>query len=186
MSGVEQIFLASEATGPVRAVDVARAEPGRGLEGDRYFDRRGTFSTWPGTGRDVTLVAAEAIEAVEAHLGLRLSPGATRRNVVTRGVDLDALVGHDFSIGEVRLRGMRPCEPCDHLTNLLGDERLLRDSAQCVDWSTSVLRAFAHRGGLRCDVLVGGALRVGDEVRDAGPADVGDADPVACEVPPRR
>lgn len=172
MSGVEQIFLASEATGPVRAVDVARAEPGRGLEGDRYFDRRGTFSTWPGTGRDVTLVAAEAIEAVEAHLGLRLSPGATRRNVVTRGVDLDALVGHDFSIGEVRLRGMRPCEPCDHLTNLLGDERLLR--------------AFAHRGGLRCDVLVGGALRVGDEVRDAGPADVGDADPVACEVPPRR
>lgn len=170
MSGVvEQIFLASEATGPVRAVESVRAEPGRGLEGDRYFDKRGTFSTWPGTGRDVTLVAAEAIEAVEAQLDLRLAPGATRRNVVTRGVDLDALVGHELSIGDVRLRGMRPCEPCDHLTKLLGDERLLR--------------AFAHCGGLRCDVLVGGTLRVGDDVRVHGPAALGDVDELACEVP---
>lgn len=172
MSGVvERIFVASDATAPVRAVDAARAVPGRGLEGDRYFDRRGTFSTWPGTGRDVTLVAAEAIEAVEAQLGLALPAGATRRNVVTRGVDLDALVGHELSIGEVRLRGMRPCEPCDHLARLLGDERLLR--------------AFAHRGGLRCDVLVGGVLRAGDEVHVVGPATSGELDVTACEVPQR-
>jgi MOSC domain-containing protein YiiM len=169
---VEGIFLASEATGPVRSVASVRAEPGRGLEGDRYFDRRGTFSTWPGTGRDVTLVAAEAISAVELDLGLALPAGATRRNVVVRGVDLDLLIGRDFAIGDVRLRGMRPCEPCDHLVKLLGDPRLLR--------------AFAGRGGLRCDVLAGGVMRAGDPVRAIEGGGVTERpDPVACEVPRR-
>lgn len=131
-------------------VESVRAEPGRGLEGDRYGAKRGTYSTWPGAGREVTLIAAEAIEAVEADLGVRLDPGSLRRNVVVRGVDLDALIGKELEIGEVRLRAVRPCEPCAYLAKLLAEPRLLK--------------ALVGRGGLRCDVVAGGLIRAGDGV----------------------
>jgi hypothetical protein len=96
---VVSIHLASGATEPMRGVDEARAVPGRGLEGDRYFEGRGTFSGSPDT--ELTLVEA-------------------RRNVVTRGVDLNGLVGEEFRVGEVLLRGVRPAEPCAHLARLVG------------------------------------------------------------------
>jgi MOSC domain-containing protein YiiM len=147
---VESIWVASTAgAAPVR-VESVRVEPGRGLEGDRYAEKRGTYSTWPGAGREVTLIAAEAIEAVEAELGVRLDPGSLRRNVVVRSVDLDALIGHELAIGEVRLRGVRPCEPCAYLAKLLGEPRLLK--------------ALVGRGGLRCDVVLAGTIRAGDRV----------------------
>lgn len=147
---VESIWTTGTAGAPPARLDSVRVEPGRGLEGDRYAAKRGTYSTWPGAGREVTLIAAEAIEAVEAELGARLEPGSLRRNVVVRGVDLDALIGHELTIGEVRLRGVRPCEPCAYLAKLLGEPRLLK--------------ALVGRGGLRCDVLVAGTLHVGAAV----------------------
>jgi MOSC domain-containing protein YiiM len=129
-------------------VERATVVAGRGLEGDRYFAGKGSFSHWAGTGRALTLVEAEALDDVG------LDWAAARRNVVTRGVGLNDLVGRRFRVGDVECVGRRLCEPCRHL------ERLTEDG---------MLRALAGRGGLRADVLSGGEIAVGDalvELRD--------------------
>jgi hypothetical protein len=140
---VTAIVLAPAAEAPLRSVQVAHAIAGRGLEGDRYADRAGTFSEGGGRGHDLTLVAAEVLDDVG------LEPVKARRNVIVRGVDLDALRGRRFRLGAIECLGQRRCEPCAHL------ERLTRPG---------VLRALAHRGGLRADIVRGGRLRVGDPV----------------------
>ena len=147
---VEAIFLAGERGAPRTAVDHVRAVAGSGLEGDRYFGhRRG------GGGRDperqVTLIEAEAVDAVRATgaTGAAFAPGDARRNVVTRGVRLNELVGRTFRVGGALLRGVERCDPCSRLTRLTyrGVERDLRD-----------------RGGLRAQILESGEIRVGDSV----------------------
>jgi MOSC domain-containing protein YiiM len=140
---VEAIVLAGTAEAALTAVATARAIAGRGLEGDRYAAGEGTFSVKGGHGHDLTLVSAEVLE----HVGLTASEA--RRNLVVRGIDLDALRGRRFRVGEVECLGQRRCEPCAHL------ERLTRPG---------VLRALVHRGGLRADILRGGELRVGDPI----------------------
>jgi MOSC domain-containing protein YiiM len=124
-------------------VSSARAEAGKGLEGDRYWRGKGSFSHWRGTGRALTLVEAEALEDVA------LDFAAARRNVVTRGVSLNDLVGRRFRVGAVECLGRRLCEPCRHLEKLEGD---------------GLMRSLAGRGGLRADVLSDGVVSVGDEV----------------------
>ena len=141
---VEAIVLAATAEAALSAVASARAIAGRGLEGDRYAAGEGTFSVAGGRGHDLTLVTAEALEDVG------LTASEARRNLVVRGVDLDALRGRRFRVGEVECLGQRRCEPCAHL------ERLTRPG---------VLRALVHRGGLRADIVRGGELRVGDLVQ---------------------
>jgi MOSC domain-containing protein YiiM len=140
---VEGIYLSEKARRLPVAVDSARVVPDRGIEGDRYFLGKGSFSHWRGTGRALTLVEAEALEDV----GLGFAEA--RRNVVTRGVDLNALVGVRFRIGEVECLGRRLCEPCRHLEKLEGD---------------GLMRSLAGRGGLRADVLTDGSIAVGDVV----------------------
>jgi hypothetical protein len=141
---VEAIMLAAAAEAPLRSVEVARAIAGRGLQGDRYADGAGTFSPGGGRGHDLTLVAAEVLEEVG------LDPVDARRNLIVRGIELDALRGRRFRVGAVQCLGQRRCEPCAHL------ELLTRPG---------VLRALVHRGGLRADILLGGELRVGDPVQ---------------------
>jgi len=139
---VELIATAPAPEAPMRTHQRATAVAGRGLEGDRYADGTGTFSNASGRGHDLTLVEAEALPD-------GLAPAEARRNVVVRGIALDDLIGRRFRVGEVECLGQRRCEPCAHL------ERLTHPG---------VLRALAHRGGLRADVLAGGELRVGDPV----------------------
>ncbi|MES2461613.1 MAG: MOSC domain-containing protein [Armatimonadota bacterium] len=147
---VESIHIASLARAPVAAVSEAILVAGRGIVGDRYFDRRGTFSDWP-QDHEFTLIEAEAIEAVEAEYGLSLLPGETRRNVTTRGISLNALEGEFFRIGETVLcRGTRLCHPCAHL--------------ELVTAKGGLARLLANRGGLRAHILVGGIIRAGDTV----------------------
>lgn len=141
---VAALLVAPRATAAMERIDVAQAHAGRGLEGDRYFAAAGTFSDPAGTGHDLTLVEAEALDA------LGVTPEEARRNVVTRGIDLDQLVGRRFRIGDVECLGRRRCEPCAHL------ERLTAPGA---------LRALVHRGGLRADVLTSGQITVGATVR---------------------
>jgi MOSC domain-containing protein YiiM len=133
-------------------VAAVRAVRGRGLDGDRYFLAEGTYSTHPGSGRDVTLIEAEAIEALQRELGIVLAPGASRRNIVTRGVPLNHLVGQRFRVGEVLLEGMRLCEPCAHLEELT---------------QRGVLAGLVHRGGLRTVIVEEGTVRRGDIIRSA-------------------
>lgn len=147
---VEAVFLGPAARRLPIGVPRARAVAGLGLEGDRYHAGTGSFS-WKGrgNGRDLTLVAAEALQALGAEHEIELDGAASRRNVLTRGVDLAALLGRRFSIGEAICVGVRPCEPCSHLAGLT---------------DPGVLPGLAGRGGLRADILVGGTIAVGDAV----------------------
>jgi len=145
------INIAHEAGGDIYAVDEIHAVPGKGLQGDRYFDQSGTYSKKPGTGREVTLIEIEAIQALEREQGVNLPPGEARRNLVTRGVPLNHLVDREFSVGEVRLKGVRLCEPCSHLAKLTEEK---------------VLPGLVHRGGLRAEIIRQGTIRVGDVVED--------------------
>ncbi len=147
---VVSIHIASAAAAPMRSIGEVRAVPGRGLEGDRYGSRAGTYSHKPGPDRDVTLIEIEAIEALTRDNGVELDPGDSRRNIVTRGVPLNHLVNREFRVGEITLRGLRLCDPCSHL------ERLTQ---------RGVLRGLVHRGGLRAQILTEGTIRVGDPVQ---------------------
>lgn len=118
---VVSIHVAAWAGEPMVRVGEARAVPGRGFEGDRYFWGSGTFSG--GTDTELTLIEAEAVETLNRGHSLHFNPGEARRNVVTRGIGLNALVGQEFRIGEVRLRGVRLAEPCAHLARLVGEGR---------------------------------------------------------------
>ena len=145
---VEAIAITNDREEPMTLVEHAIARAGRGLEGDRYFAQRGTFTNVHGRGHDLTLIEAEALDALELPAG-RLAAEDARRNVVTRGIDLNALVGRRFTIGAVECFGQRLCEPCAHL------ERLT---------TPGTLRALIHKGGLRADVLSDGRIAVGDPV----------------------
>jgi MOSC domain-containing protein YiiM len=149
---VAGIYIGPVAGQPLEAVDQVRAVKGRGLEGDRYFLRTGTYSELPGTGREVTLIEAEAIDAAARDYGVQLAPGDARRNLLTAGVPLNHLVGREFFVGQARLRGMRLCEPCGHLAKLT---------------RRPVVKTLSHRGGLRAEIVEGGTIRQGDPIRPA-------------------
>ena len=147
---VEAIHIAEAARMPVRAVAEARARAGGGLEGDRYARGAGTFSDWP-KDHELTLIEAEVIEDVAGEYGLHLAPGESRRNLTTRGVRLNDLVGLRFRIGaEVVCEGTRLCEPCAHLEVVTGRGGLCR--------------LLAGRGGLRARIRTGGLIRTGDPI----------------------
>lgn len=146
---VVSIQIAQAATSPMRPVKEVHAVPGKGLEGDRYCKEIETFSNEPGLGRDVTLIEFEAVEALKRDYGIELSPAEARRNIVTRGVPLNHLVGQEFKVGEVTLRGIRLCEPCSHLENLS---------------RRGVMRGLVHRGGLRAEIVTEGMIRVGGTI----------------------
>lgn len=154
MSGtVEAIFVGAEATAVPAPVAAAEALAGTGLAGDRYAAGTGTFSRPGKSGQDLTLIEAEAVEALAAEAGIEIDPAESRRNVLTRGADLNSLVGRHFYVGEVECRGDRLCDPCSHLQRLT---------------APGVLAGLANRGGLRADIIAGGTIRVGDPIRDAG------------------
>ena len=140
---VEGIFIGPERTLPA-PVDRVRALAGKGLEGNRYFFQ----SAEPG--RALTLIAAEALEGLEADTGIALTAAESRRNVLTRGIDVNALVGKRFRIGDVECRGVELCEPCSHLEGVT---------------YPGVLKGLVHRGGLNADILTDGEIAVGDAIR---------------------
>lgn len=155
---VEEMYVAPAAAAPVAARTEVEAIAGQGLAGDRYANHAGTFTNdprYPQTGRHVTLISAEALDRVARETDVDLAPGAHRRNLVVRGLDVDSLLGKRFRIGAVECVGIRPCPPCPHL------ERLTR---------TGIIRALVHDGGVRAEFLSSGTIRVGDEIVITGEA----------------
>ncbi len=156
MGTAERLFTAPDAGVEMDERSEVEAVAGRGLRGDRYFSdvETGTFVTWGPEedrhdGYDLTLIEGEAIDAIERDADIALEPGEHRRNVVTRDVALNHLVGTRFRVGDVICRGDRLCEPCGYLQDLIGE---------------NVLDALAHRGGLRADLLEGGTIRPDDAI----------------------
>jgi MOSC domain-containing protein YiiM len=139
------IYLSPEATKLPVPVNAAKAVANRGLCGDRYFEGRGTFSDWEpkGPGRELTLIESEVLDA------LPLAAADARRNVVTKGVRLNELVGKRFRIGDVLIEGIRLCPPCTHLEKVTG---------------LAIMKPLVDRGGLRANILSDGEIRVGAEI----------------------
>lgn len=150
------IYVAPVAGALAARVPRVEAVAGRGLAGDRYASAVGSFSRWPGKGRAVTLVSAEALAEAEAAFGVALSDGEHRRNLVVAGVDLRALLGGRFQIGGALFEGARVCAPCKYLVRVTGQER--------------IFDALVGRGGIRAEVIEGGTVSEGDPVRQVGEA----------------
>jgi MOSC domain-containing protein YiiM len=142
---VESIFITSDHGELPARVERVRARAGAGLEGNRYYWEDGDAPP----GRAVTLIAAEAVEAVGGEGEISVEPAATRRNVLTRGIDVNELVGKRFRIGEVECEGVELCEPCAHLQSMT---------------TPGMIKAFVHRCGLNADILGDGEISVGDVV----------------------
>src|SRR2546423_10324090 len=141
MGRVEAITLVVDETGATRTVEAVDAEAGRGLDGDYHSD--------------LTLIAAEALEGLREDTDISLSGEQSRRNVLTRGIDLNALVGQRFTVGEVEVVGVELSEPCTKLQRISGEP--------------GVLRGLVHRGGLRADVVSSGRISIGDAVQARDP-----------------
>lgn len=168
---VEHVHVAPESGDPVERRERVEAVAGRGIRGDRYFAGAGSFSR--GTEADarrwaITLIEAEALEAVETDYGIELDPGEHRRNVTVRGVALNHLVGRRFRVGGAVCEGVELCEPCDYLERSL-EKRGVRD-------------ALVHRGGLRCRVVESGEIAVGDEVMAVADGDRASEAPAAIDA----
>ena len=148
---VVAVHVAPRPGAPHITIDQATLVPGRGIEGDHHHDRP---SGVPAS--EVTLIEAETVAALNASTGLSIEAWATRRNIVTEGIDLNSLVGKRFSIGNVLLEGIEPCDPCASL-----GRRLATPSVS----APTIVRALANRGGLRARVVDGGTLAPGAEIR---------------------
>ena len=148
---VVAVQVAPQRGGPHVALDHATLVPGRGIEGDHHHDRP---SGVPAS--EVTLIEAETVASLNENTGLAIKAAETRRNIVTRGIDLNSLVGKRFSIGNVLLEGIEPCDPCASL-----GRRLATASVS----APAIVRALANRGGLRACVVEGGTLTPGTEIR---------------------
>jgi MOSC domain-containing protein YiiM len=142
------IFLTPEHGELPESVERARALAGKGLEGNRYFYGDSDAPD----GRALTLIAAEALEALEQETNIVLSAAETRRNVLTRGIDVNALVGKRFHVGDVECLGVELCEPCTHLQSMT---------------QPGVINGLVHRAGLNADILNDGEIAVGDAVTPA-------------------
>ena len=136
MGRVEAVTLVVDQTGATRAVEAVEAEAGRGLDGDYHSD--------------LTLIAAESLEGLRDDTGISLTGRQSRRNVLTRGIDLNDLVGRRFTVGNVEAVGIELAEPCTKLQRISGEP--------------GVLRGLVHRGGLRADVVTDGQIAIGDAI----------------------
>ena len=149
---VVEILISRAPASPMESLPIVQAIPGKGLRGDRYFEGNGTFSPQPQRPDfEITLIEKEKIEAFAAESGLPFTAQQARRNVVTEGVDLNALAGRQFFLGEVLIQGIRLCEPCQYLAKTTFPE---------------VLSGLVHKAGLRAQILSGGVIRVGDKVKE--------------------
>ena len=145
------IQISDDAANEMHEVSEVEAISGQGLAGDRYANLKGAFQK--GTiepAQQVTLIEEEAVLAANADYDVKVSHATTRRNLLTRGVPLNHLVGVQFHVGEVKLRGVKLCEPCRYLNQHSGQD---------------LLSALRHRGGLRAEIVGGGMLQVGDVIR---------------------
>ena len=139
---MEGIHLHADRGEPMQAVEAAELVTGHGLVGDR-------MAGLGIPGSHVTFIAAEGVEAMVHETGIPLAPHQTRRNILTRGVDVPGLVGRRFQVGDAVCFGVKECSPCNHLESLT---------------YPGVRAGLTGRGGLRADVLSGGPIRVGDSI----------------------
>ncbi|WOO41497.1 MOSC domain-containing protein [Rubellicoccus peritrichatus] len=152
MGTITEILISKSPDEPMCSLRQVNAIAGRGLEGDRYFTKKGTFTPEPHKPDfELTLIEKEKIDEFVEETGLDFEAKDARRNLVTVGVDLNRLVDKAFQIGEVKVKGIRLCEPCNYLA-----KQTYRET----------LKGLVHKGGLRAQILSDGAIKVGDAITE--------------------
>ncbi len=146
---IEGLHLCPRSFLPMRSPDSLTLIEGTGIEGDRYSVGEGFYSDRPEEGRQVTLFEAETLDALLRDHKVRLRPDEHRRNITTRDVPLNHLVGRRFRIGPVLLEGTRLSTPCRHIEQITGQE---------------IFTFLLNRSGLHARILQGGVIRVGNEI----------------------
>ena len=145
---VATLFIAPRSEGEMVSISEARAFADRGLEGDRFF--RDSWSAVNRSDKAVSLIEDEVLRLAAEELGVESIAQKTRRNIVTRGVPLVELLQREFTVGGVRMRGIRLFEPCGHLVK--------------VSKLPAIFNALNHRSGLKAAILSDGVIRVGDSI----------------------
>jgi MOSC domain-containing protein YiiM len=140
---IKAIFIAKERNGIIEAPPSASLVPGKGIVGDRYF----LDANRPSPDCEVSFIESENIDAYNRAHPNRIEYWQPRRNVLTQWVDLNALVGKVFHVGECAFEGIMPCEPCALFQK--------RTSPNALKW-------FLGKGGLRARILSQGMIRIGD------------------------
>ncbi|MBV1882428.1 MAG: DUF1415 family protein [Pseudomonadales bacterium] len=141
------LYMAGEIGKDQRSVDTFEVVANAGVVGDRYFGK----NEYPG--QNLTLIESEQIQRYNEEYNESIDLADTRRNIITKGINLNELVGKEFRVGEVTLLGVELCEPCTTL-----GQRLTSDNMS----QAAVVKAFISRGGLRVDVVSDGTISVGD------------------------
>jgi len=151
---IAHLHIAARAFLPMRSMEAIELVAGKGIVGDRYMlgIEQGFYSEKPEPGRQITLFEEEALDCIRRDYGIEMTPEEHRRNVTTRGVPLNHLVGRQFRLGECLLEATRLSVPCRHIEAIL---------------EKPVFAPMIHRSGLNCRILRGGTVRVGDPIRPA-------------------
>lgn len=147
---IEYIYIATQFRKSQASFKKVTLHAGLGILGDRWYS-----SSHSRQGKNITLVAAEEVDRYNEKYKQHIKYDATRRNIVTRGIDVNLLVNKTFSVGSVILRGVELCEPCCVLGANLANDTI---------GAPEVVKAFWHRGGLRADIISSGDIHVGDSI----------------------
>ena len=150
---VVALFTTDRMSAPMKKMEELNALAGRGIDGDRYFLGTGTYSKKPEPGRQVTLIKIEILEWLKDKFEITVKPEECRRNVLTRGIEINELIGTEFFVGPVRLRAHRITQPCRYLENLLDQPGLYK--------------ALWDNGGISCEILSDGVIKEGDMITTA-------------------
>jgi MOSC domain-containing protein YiiM len=150
---VVAIFTVDRMEAPMQQVEQINAVAGKGLEGDRYFLGTGTYSKKPKPDRQVTLIQSEILESLKAKFDITVKPDESRRNILTKGIEINDLIGTEFFVGSVRLKAHRLTRPCPYLEKLLNQPGLYTEL-----W---------ENGGISCEILSGGVIKEGDVITTA-------------------
>ena len=151
------IQIAAEEGGELQPLDTAELVAGCGIKGDRHFSEDGSSAD-----EALTLIEAEQVDLFNELTGLSIAPHDTRRQIVTRGVALNDLIGVRFRVGDVEVEGVELCEPCAYLADHLTEQFRITGISP-----PEIVKGLAHRAGIRARILNDGAIRVGDPVTSA-------------------
>jgi MOSC domain-containing protein YiiM len=144
MSKVLKLGISSENNKAIKEVVSIEVLVNKGVIGDRHFkDFNDPYC-------QLSLIESENIDYYNLKYGLNIPYVNFRRNIVTKGIRLNELVGKKFKIGSVELEGVDLCRPCRHLTEVLNQDNILKE--------------FIRKGGLRCQILSSSTIQIGDEI----------------------
>ena len=144
MSKVIKIGITSNNNKKIKEAELIELIENKGIVGDRHFkDFNDPYC-------QLSLIESENIDYYNSKYGLNIDYIDFRRNIITKGIRLNGLIGKKFSIGETLVEGIDLCRPCRHLTEMLNQNNILKE--------------FMQRGGLRCQILSSSKIKIGDKI----------------------